>query len=422
MGDFNLYRCTSAGSTNPPVSTADVVDGAWERFTPSMVTGAHGADNNVDPNGFLPNNPLFSSRSTVTLVPTATANGGHGYGWFRNGGPMYFAGFKMIFPYMNRTDIRGGAAAGKLFRGDGSFGHSTNFGPGMEVHVGGSQLSMLFEQINRANFRVFGNLNGANPSVPDPYNVTGAAGVYCPIPSLYISMSGLNQLGYWKGVSSIVQATQGAEVSMGREYWSKAATYTRNHTNELSRIQFGSGENFLTCCVEAISASQCQGNTSMAMSPTTVFSPGGFNLPGDTTGYVAGGASYIGPSVGTHTGLGWNTTLPVDAPFPNIAPIAARQFISVNIDLNSTSGVQSPAPAADEDGGRYIYYNNTWVGNIGNNIMSGDAFSSASSLAPFASVTASDGTPGSVGLGLYERYPDAMPAHFNPGKETYPYL
>ena len=394
MGDFNIYRCNSDNPGNgAPISNTN-----WVRMTPAMTTGL----TTEDPNGFFPNNPLFATRASWTVLPADYSNGGRGYAWYAHGGPTSFINLKMIFPYCNMTAVYPGSALDKIFRKQGAYGFF-NIGPGVEMHLGGSYLPLVFELIDGTPLRVFGNQHWGNASVPDAWNVTGAAGTYCPIPSLYLSLSGLNVGGsaYGSGIGSIVQATQGAEASMGREYWAGAETYTMNGTMENSRLQFGSGLNQLTCCVEAISASECQGNTSMAMSPTTTFKAGGINLSQDLTGYRALG----------YEGLGRG---PDNFAFPNIAPIAARQFCSNNVSPHSRSG------SRDGENG-HVNTLVTWVGNIGNNISSGDAFSSSAFTSPRASTGQGLPDNGAIGLGEYTRYPDSLPANFNPGKTTHPY-
>lgn len=395
MGDFNIYRCNSDNPGNgDPISNA-----SWDRMTPAMTTGL----TTEDPNGFLPNNPLFATRASWTVLPESYSHGGGGYAWYAHGGDTSFINLKMIFPYCNMSAVYPGSIMGKIFRKQGVAGFF-NIGPGVEMHLGGSHLSQVFELIEGTPLRVFGNQGWGNASVPDAWNVTGAAGTYCPIPSLYLSLSGLNVGGwsYGSGIGSIVQATQGAEASMGREYWARPEYGgTMNGTMENSRLQFGSGLNQLTCCVEAISASECQGNTSMAMSPTTTFKAGGINLYQNLTGYRALG----------YEGLGRRAD---GFAFPNIAPIAARQFCSNNVGLDSRSGFR------DGTNG-HVNTLVTWVGNIENNISSGDAFSSSAFITPSASTAQGLPVNGAIGLGEYTRYPDSLPANFNPGKTTAPY-
>lgn len=397
MGDFNVYRCNSDNPGNgDPVSNA-----SWDRLTPSMTTGLV----TEDPNGFLPNNPLFSTRASWTVLPPAYATAGAGYSWFKTNGDTYFINLKMIFPYCNMSSVLAGASLGKIFRKEGDAG-ALNIGPGVEMHIGGSHLNQVFEMINGAPFKVWGNDIYGNASVPDPWNVTGAAGEYCPIPALYLSLSGMNVGGwiYGSGIGSIVQATQGSEASMGREYWSETSTHTMNNTMENSRIQFGSGLNQLTACVDAYSASECQGNTSMAMSPGTTFKAGGIRLGLGITGYNALGAP----------GLGRDAS---NIAYPNIAPIAARQFISNNVELNTRSGYRG----GNINSTHYVDTQTTWVGNINNNISSGDAFSSSATAGPGASLVQGAAVTSAIGLGQYIRYPDSLPSDFNPGKTTLPY-
>lgn len=394
MGDFNIYRCNSDSPGNgDPISNA-----SWDRMTPAMTTGL----TTEDPNGFLPNNPLFDGRASWTVLPESYAHGGGGYAWYAHGGDTSFINLKMIFPYCNMSSVYPGASMAKIFRKQGSDGFF-NIGPGVEMHLGGSHLPSVFELIQGNPLRVFGNQSFGNASVPDAWNVTGAAGTYCPVPSLYLSLSGLNVGGgaYGSGIGSIVLATQGGEVSLGREYWAANATYTMNSTMENSRVQFGSGLNQLTCCAEVISASEVQGNTSMAMSPTTTFKAGGINLYSHMTGYSALG----------HEGLGRDGS---NFAYPNIAPIAARQFCSNNVGLDSRSGFRD---------GQNGYVNTlvTWVGNINNNISSGDIFSSSAYSTPHGSTVQGLPFVGAIGLGEYTRYPDSLPANFNPGKITAPY-
>ena len=397
IGDFNVYRCNS----NTPGNGDPISNASWDRMTPAMTTGLVG----VDPNGFQPNNPLFSSRASWTIIPSNTAGAGASYGWFSHGGDTSFIQLKMIMPYINMSSVLPGSAMSRIFRKDGGVGAGgyLSIGPGVEMHLGGSHVSQVFQMINGAPFRVFGNQGMGNASVPDPWNVTGSAGEYCPVPSLYLSLSGMNAGGwaYGTGIGSIALATQGSEASMGREYWAAAATHTMNSTYENSRIQFGSGLNQLTCCVEADSSAQCAGNTSMAMSHGTTFRPGAIQLTQGLTGYF------------THSSNGLGRISPGVA-YPNIAPIAARQFISNNVDLYSNSGHRGGSAGVDVN-------ITTWVGNVDNNIASGDDFSSSANRAPVSSTGIAPAGGGNDGLGVYIRYPDSLPSNFNPGKIVTPY-
>ena len=386
IGDWNLYRATANDGSNPPEING-VVQGGWERMTPAMTTGL-----SADPNGFMPNNPLFENRASVTFNPSLAAGAGASYGWFSHGGETRFVNLKLIFNDINNTHSNEGAYGGssiqRIFRKDGA--HFLALGPGVEMHLHGRVVPQVFQLIRGANFRVYGNGSYGLPSVPDVWNKTGSAGAYCPMPSLYIGASGMTGSALYPtttGLGCFVAAQAGSEALLGNEYWAIAATRTRNTTFENSRMQWGSGQNNVTAMVEAISASLVGGNTNMAMSPTTTFNPGGVGL--SVTGY----------SALNHSGLGKDA---LDIAYPNIAPIAARQFISNNTELTSASGARGTSAGT-------TWTNVAWVGNIGNSIASGDDFSSSKYTAPYARTSVVAAATDSKGLGLYERYPDSLP-------------
>tara|TARA_R110001583_G_scaffold100953_2_gene247241 strand:+ start:2175 stop:4166 length:1992 start_codon:yes stop_codon:yes gene_type:complete len=392
IGDWNLYRRkVSSSNTNPPETNGVVASTQWERMTPAMTTGLS-AGTSADPNGFMVNNPLFANRASITFNPSVTATNGQSYGWFDHGGETRFINLKLIFNDINNTDASegyyGGAGISRIFRKEGN--HFMSIGPGVEMHLHGKTLSQVFQLIRGANFRVYGNAPFGINSVPDAWNKTGSAGVNCPMPALYISASGITGSAVYPvstGIGCFVAAEAGSEALLGNEYWASQATYTRNTTFENSRMQWGSGQNNVTAMVEAISASLVGGNTNMAISPTTTFNPGGVNL--SITGYSALG----------HEGLGRDAA---NIAYPNIAPIAARQFISNNTELTSASGAQGTSAGT-------TWVNTAWVGNIGNNIASGDDFSSSKYAAPYARTSVVTPATDSKGLGLYERYPDSLP-------------
>ena len=392
IGDWNLYRRkVTSSNTNPPETNGVVASTQWERMTPAMTTGLS-VGTSADPNGFMVNNPLFANRASITFNPGVTASGGASYGWFSHGGETRFINLKLIFNDINNTHASegyyGGSSLQRIFR------KATNgflsVGPGVEMHLHGRVIPQAFQLIDGAGFRVYGNAPFGLASVPDAWNKTGSAGVYCPIPALYFSTSGMTGSAadpVSTGLGCIVQAQQGSEALLGNEYWYNSATYTRNTTFENSRIQWGSGQNNVTAMVEAISAGQVGGNTNMAMSPTATFNPGGVGL--SITGYSALG----------HEGLGTDAA---NIAYPNIAPIAARQFIPNNTELTSASGAQGTSAGT-------TYVNTAWVGNIGNNIASGDDFSSSKYPTPYARTSVVAPATDSKGLGLYERYPDSLP-------------
>lgn len=389
IGDWNLYRRkVTSSNTNPPETNGVVASTQWERMTPAMTTGLVG----TDPNGFMANNPLLENRASLTFNPTVAASAGASYGWFSHGGETRFINIKLIFNDLNNTHSSEGNYQGsslqRIFRKD-THGF-LSIGPGVEMHLHGRVLPQAFQLIRGASLRVYGNGPYGLASVPDAWNKTGSAGVYCPMPALYISASGITGSAVYPvttGLGSFVAAEAGSEALLGNEYWASQATYTRNTTFENSRMQWGSGQNNVTAMVEAISASLVGGNTNMAISPTTTFNPGGVNL--SITGYSALG----------HEGLGRDAA---DIAYPNIAPIAARQFISNNTQLTSASGAQGTSAGT-------TWVNTAWVGNIGNNIASGDDFSSSKYAAPYARTSVVTPATDSKGLGLYERYPDSLP-------------
>ena len=390
IGDWNLYRATANDGSNPP-EVNGVIQGGWERMTPAMTTGLS-AGTSADPNGFMVNNPLFANRASITFNPSVTATNGESYGWFAHDGETRFINLKLIFNDINNSESTegyyGGAGISRIFRKEGN--HFMSIGPGVEMHLHGKTLSQVFQLIRGANFRVYGNAPFGINSVPDAWNKTGSAGVNCPMPSLYISASGMTGSAAFPvstGLGCFVAAQAGSEALLGNEYWSVSATRTRNATHENSRMQWGSGQNNVTAMVEAISASLVGGNTNMAMSPTTTFNPGGVDL--SITGYSALG----------HEGLGRDAAA---IAYPHIAPIAARQFISNNTQLTSASGAQGTSAGT-------TYVNVAWVGNIGNNIASGDDFSSSKHPTPYARTSVVAPATDSKGLGLYERYPDSLP-------------
>jgi hypothetical protein len=392
IGDWNLYRRkVTSSNTNPPETNGVVASTQWERMTPAMTTGLS-AGPNSDPNGFMANNPLFENRASITFNPSFAAGPGASYGWFSHGGETRFVNLKLIFNDLNNTHPNEGAYGGssiqRIFRKDGA--HFLAIGPGVEMHLHGRVVPQAFQLIRGANFRVYGNGAHGLPSVPDVWNKTGSAGAYCPMPSLYISASGMTGSAVYPvttGIGSFVAAEAGSEALLGNEYWAVASTRTRNATFENSRMQWGSGQNNVTVMVEATSASLVGGNTNMAISPTTTFNPGGVNL--SITGYSALG----------HEGLGRDAA---SIAYPNIAPIAARQFISNNTELTSASGAQGTSAGT-------TWTNVAWVGNIGNNIASGDDFSSSKYATPYARTSVVTAATDSKGLGLYERYPDSLP-------------
>ena len=381
IGDWNLYRATSANENIPETNGA--IGAGWERMTPAMTTGLIG----TDPNGFLANNPLFENRASVTFNPKVDLVNGSSYGWFSHGGETFFSNLKLIFNDINNPAYNGGTNISRIFRkGVGNF---LSLGPGLEMHLHGTRLNQCIEVIGGASLRVYGNANWSLMNVPDPWNKTGSAGVNCPIPALYISTSGMTgEAGVsTTGLGSFASLLEGSQALLGNEYYSSSVTFTRNSGHEGSRMQWGSGENNITAMVEAISASRVGGNTNMAMSPTTTFNPGGVNL--SITGYSAPG--YVG--LGND---GWPTSLA----YPNIAPIAARQFISNNTSLSSGAPGTSASKTAT-----YL----AWAGNIVTSIASGDTFNSSLSAAPYASTSVVAPTTASIGLSLYERYPDSLP-------------
>ena len=360
VGDWNMYRATANLVTNAP-EVNGVTQAGWERMTPAKSTGLAG----VDPNGFLPNNPIFAYRPTITFTQDATTSHGFSYFWMGHAGETRFTHLKLIFKNINPPGMQG---VSRLIRKSDPYFLSFC---GTEIHAKGNPLSQLFQLINKAKLRAYGNAPWSAPSVPDPYDVTGSANAYAPLPALYLGVTGLVGLG------AVVQSLDGSEVLLGNEYWAGTATHTMNNTYENSRVQWGSGENKITTVVEAMSSSLVGGNTTMSMCPGTTFVAGGVSL---TTPAYSGDGFY---------GLG--------AGYVNIAPVAARQFISVNATPHSLSGFRPPAIGYDS-------LVNRWPGNVMtdvNGIASGDAFISSSWAGPISSVD----------LPTYERYPDYLPAY-----------
>jgi hypothetical protein len=359
VGDWNLYRATAnLGLLAPEVD--GVTQNGWERMTPAKTTGMAA----VDPNGFLPNNPIFDYRPTITFTQASTDAGGFSYFWLAHAGETRFTHLKLIFKNVNPVGHQG---VMRLIRKADPYFLSL---AASEIHIKGNPLSQVFQLINKSKIRTYASAPMGLSSVPDPYNVTGAANAYAPLPGLYLSVSGSN-------IGSVVQAIDGTQALLGNDYWSTFGTFTLNETQELSRLQWGSGLNQLTTCVEALSTSQVGGNTAMAMCPGTTFAAGGVYL----TTQAYSGAGFFG----------------LGGAYPNFAPVAARQFISNNTIATWNSGHRPPLAGKTSPPNR-------WPGNVMtdlNGIASGDSFISSTVTAPLSSID----------LPTYERYPDYLPAY-----------
>ena len=368
IGDWNLYRSladTNAGNT--PSSSP----GSWARMKPDMTTGAA----LYDPNGF--SSAGFTSRPTLTFNSAPTSLDGRSIFWFKHGGDTSFTNLKVKVNNINTATDTSYRLLNKIIRKDE--GYWLNIAS-TEIHLNGSILNMVFELVNSSRFRVWGSADYGLPSVPDPYGVTGSAGSYTPIPGLYLCASGLTgdfpwtTPNYQSGIGCIVDASQTSQVYLGNEYWASQGSLQLNQTHELSRVQLGSGKQHLTACVEASSATEVGGNTPMSMCPDTQILASNINLDKD---YITPGGPYP-------DGLGVNS--------PDVAPIAAYQFISNNTQKFSTSGNRPPSAGSTNP---YV----SWAGTKGSSgsIASGDSF--ISSLY--------DGFPsGTTGLATYPRYPD----------------
>jgi len=359
LGNYNLYRAKQDGVTQLPTDTND-----WDPMVPSMATGLTA----YDPNGF--SSEGFTSRPNITFNHNQTNPNPNAIpAWYSHGGSTSFIGLKLTWNNLNAvTDTPDNHWHwAHLYRKDGNFMNWAS----SELHLNGMGIYNVFQAINRSTIRVTDNMSNSLFSIPDPYHVTGAAGEYCPCPGLYISLSGLTGARYaGTGVGSVFQVQSSSEALVGLEYWAHS---TRNKDYSQCRIQFGSGVQRMTAMVEAREAGIIGGNVGIQASPSTTFQPGGCGL--DLTGY--------GPGLGRKT---------AEEVYPYIAPIAARQFISVNVEHHWRSGHRGGTPGS-------TFETVKWPGNIAS-VASGDAFCSSKW----------DGIPegtmdGDI-LGRYIRYPD----------------